>query len=329
MAVKRFGHYLNADAERADQGVQQHMQPIENLVFSGGGIKGVAHAGAVRAMDRLGALASVRRVAGSSAGALSAMAMACGYTADDMLWLAGLPNFQYFKDDSLGIVRDLYRLFTSYGIYKGEALERYIAMIPVQTGLSPDITFADLRRLAAEPSSSRAYRELSVPAVNLTTQRLVVFDADSSPNMPVAEAVRMSASLPLFWPSVVRKGQHMVDAGLLCNCPVHLFDSREPCGKRIPNPGTMGVFLGTSPQGNPCPVEIKDLMTYLLALVELLTEHANRAHVKAIDWARMAFVDCGSIRATDFSLDEGERRRLVDAGDLAMSRALESRSREA
>jgi len=305
------------------------MQPIENLVFSGGGIKGVAHAGAVRALDRFGCLASIRRVAGSSAGALSAMALACGYTADDMLWLAGLPNFQYFKDDSLGIVRDLYRLFTVYGIYKGEALERYIAMIPVQTGLSPDVTFADLRRLASDPSAGRTFRELSVPAVNLTTQRLVVFDADGAPDMRVAEAVRMSASLPLFWPSVVLKGEHMVDAGLLCNCPVHLFDYKAPSGERIPNPGTLGVFLGPSPQGNPCPVEIKDLMTYLLALVELLTEHANRAHVKAIDWARMAFVDCGSVRATDFSLDDDERRRLVDAGDLAMSGALEARSREA
>ena len=49
---------------------------IETLVLSGGGMKGVASLGAVSALRRAGALRHVKRVVGTSAGALVAAALA-------------------------------------------------------------------------------------------------------------------------------------------------------------------------------------------------------------------------------------------------------------
>lgn len=58
------------------QGSQDH--PPENLVFQGGGAKGIAYVGALEALEKRHALSHVKRVAGTSAGAITASLFACG-----------------------------------------------------------------------------------------------------------------------------------------------------------------------------------------------------------------------------------------------------------
>lgn len=45
--------------------------PFENLVFEGGGVKGLAFCGALKILEQKGIMANVKRLAGSSAGAIS------------------------------------------------------------------------------------------------------------------------------------------------------------------------------------------------------------------------------------------------------------------
>ena len=47
------------------------MSQFRNLVFEGGGVKGIAYAGAVAVLEDKGILPGIRRVAGTSAGAIS------------------------------------------------------------------------------------------------------------------------------------------------------------------------------------------------------------------------------------------------------------------
>ncbi|MET1113509.1 MAG: patatin-like phospholipase family protein, partial [Comamonas sp.] len=54
---------------------------IENLVLSGGGAKGMANAPALRALENLGLLEQVKKVVGSSVGAMTAVLLACGMSA--------------------------------------------------------------------------------------------------------------------------------------------------------------------------------------------------------------------------------------------------------
>lgn len=55
--------------------------PIRTLVLSGGGAKGAAYSGVVRALEKQGALAGIRDVYGASAGAISAALIASGIDA--------------------------------------------------------------------------------------------------------------------------------------------------------------------------------------------------------------------------------------------------------
>ncbi len=61
--------------------------PIENLVFEGGGAKGVVYVGAIQALEDNHVLGEVKRVGGSSAGSITAMLLAVGYTSDEIKYI--------------------------------------------------------------------------------------------------------------------------------------------------------------------------------------------------------------------------------------------------
>lgn len=56
--------------------------PLTSLVLSGGGAKGAAYPGAIKALEQQGKLAEVRTLSGSSAGAITASLLAAGMNAD-------------------------------------------------------------------------------------------------------------------------------------------------------------------------------------------------------------------------------------------------------
>ena len=97
---------------------QTHKYHFKNLVFEGGGVKGIAYVGALEVLEREGILKNIERVAGTSAGAMVAVLVALGYTPkeiSDILWDI---NFKNFMDSSWGIVRDINRLIKDYGSSK-------------------------------------------------------------------------------------------------------------------------------------------------------------------------------------------------------------------
>jgi NTE family protein len=54
------------------------MSQFRNLVFEGGGVKGIAYAGAIEVLEKESILSDIKRVAGTSAGAITAALLASG-----------------------------------------------------------------------------------------------------------------------------------------------------------------------------------------------------------------------------------------------------------
>ena len=93
---------------------------FKNLVFEGGGVKGIAYVGALKKLEEEDILQNIERVAGTSAGAMVAVLIGLGYTAEELRTILWDINFQNFLDDSWGFVRDTKRLLYDYGWYKGD-----------------------------------------------------------------------------------------------------------------------------------------------------------------------------------------------------------------
>ena len=71
---------------------------LKNLVFEGGGVKGIAFVGALQQLYKHNLLTNIVNVAGTSAGSGVATLFACGYNTDELknrinkktLWRWGL-----------------------------------------------------------------------------------------------------------------------------------------------------------------------------------------------------------------------------------------------
>jgi NTE family protein len=309
---------------------------IKNLVFQGGGVKGIAYAGAIRELDKHGVLGGVVNVAGASAGAITAALLAAGVTVDELEAILTSTDFKSFMDGRGWVVGDAYRLFEHYGMYKGDAFEKWLqAQIGhiterVTGHAQPLVTFAGLRALAAQHPGVN--RELYVVTTNLTRQVPEIFSAHTHPDLPVVKAVRMSMSIPLFFEAVQLNGDVYVDGGVSWNYPIDLFDGvrRRPIIGRLPidlpsvHRGTLGFSLGTKEQiesekhgWQPLAVPITGIDTYIKALFSFLLDTATRLHLDAAAIPRTVFIDDAGIPTTDFEITPDQMKTLVDNGASA------------
>ena len=84
---------------------------ILNLVFQGGGIKGLAYIGALEALERNVDFRTIQRVGGTSAGAINALGVGLGYTVTELKGILEEFDFKLlmdgkFRDRLLDLMRD-------------------------------------------------------------------------------------------------------------------------------------------------------------------------------------------------------------------------------
>ena len=200
---------------------------FKNLVFEGGGVKGIAYVGALEVLDQEGILKDIERVAGTSAGAMVAVLIGLGYSAEetkDILWKI---KFRNFLDKSWGLIRNTERLVDDYGWYKGEFFRNLMAeYIQAKTG-DGEITFKDIEKMKKE---GKPFRDIYLIGADLSTGYSKVFSASTTPDVKVADAARISMSIPLVFAAVkgLNGDDHIyVDGGLLENYAIKVFDRKD------------------------------------------------------------------------------------------------------
>jgi NTE family protein len=316
--------------------------PFRNLVFEGGGVKGIAYAGALEVLEKRKILKDIVRVGGASAGAINAVLMALGYTRQEMLDVLLELDFRKFLDDSWGLLPDVKRLLREYGWFKGDFFEEWIRRQITKKGQPADVTFAQLK--------ASGHRGLYLIGTNLSTGYEEVFSAERTPRMRVSKAVRMSMSIPLFFAAVLsRRGDVYVDGGVLDNYPVKLFDrqryvasaersshvrrtdyykkvNRRKEVRRNPyvyNMQTLGFRLDTAEEiavfrreKPPAHQEIDQLFEYTWALIKTLLNAQNNQHLHSDDWHRTVYINTLDVKTTDFGIKKKDKERLIEQGKV-------------
>ncbi|MBS7778822.1 patatin-like phospholipase family protein [Acidovorax sp. CCYZU-2555] len=215
--------------------------PIENLVLRGGGAKGIGNPPALRALENLGKLSELKKIVGTSAGAMTAVCLASGMSArsfqklsNDTGMLSLLSSPSDFKERypqvKLGMI--------GFGAGKAlETLDRASASSVtdylrgnwedvVATSQWSNLGTADQERLvslrdqdfAKSPRTGQMitfhdlhlmhqlaparFKELVLTGYNNDQKQGTFFSAATHPNMPVALAGRISMSIPMFFKAV-------------------------------------------------------------------------------------------------------------------------------
>ncbi|MFJ8529179.1 patatin-like phospholipase family protein [Bacillus sp. NPDC094106] len=194
--------------------------PFRNLVFEGGGVKGVAFIGAIRSLNEEKILPEIQRFGGTSAGAITALLLGLSIPFEEIEKIHKEMNFKAFKDDDFLFIRDNIRLFfDGFGIYKGDFFTEWIGKIIEQWTGSKDTTFQQLYE--------KTGKDVFFQGTNVSTHQLRTFSRETTPDGPLVVAVRISMSIPFFFKSVEWDEDYYVDGGVLDNYPIRLFDRKS------------------------------------------------------------------------------------------------------
>jgi len=158
-----------------------------SLVLGGGGARGWAHIGAIRALQEAGL--SIRSIAGCSMGALVGGIHAMGKLPELEAWARRIDRRQIFSLVDIS--------FGGGGLLKGE---RVIAAL---RGLVGEVRIEDLPV------------RFTAVAADIVREREVWIDDGL-----LFEAIRASMSLPLFFTPVDRNGVRLVDGGVFDPVPI-------------------------------------------------------------------------------------------------------------
>jgi NTE family protein len=218
-----------------------------DLVLEGGGVKGIALAGAIAVLMEDGY--EFKRVAGTSAGAIVGALIAAGVGKGELISAMSSLDYREFQDghpwDHLAVGK-MFALPTEHGVYHGDYLRKWLGEQLARHGVRTfaDLPYVDADRAGADPA--HAFR-LVVNVSDITSgclRQLPWHYRDSYQLEPgsqaVVDAVRCSMSIPFFYkPGVIKDGngqEHwIVDGGMLSNFPISLFDAPpgvEPAGRR-------------------------------------------------------------------------------------------------
>lgn len=314
--------------------------PFRNLVFEGGGVKGIAYVGAMSVFEKEGILENIKRIGGTSAGSINAVLFSAGFSNQETLKIMNELDFNDFKDDSWGVLTDMNRLKNEYGWYKGDFFREWIGgLLKKKTG-SSTITFKALQEHTG--------KDLYVYASNLSTKFGEVYSPEHTPRMRVEDAVRRSMSIPLFFRAVRDdRDDVFVDGGAINNYPVKLFDrekyledqalkripgyyeeenkalakkspkssqyiyNKETLGFRLDSAKEIGVFRDGQESQH---VNIENFLDYTMQLIKTILAIQDSQHLHEDDWHRTVYIDTLGVGTTDFDLNESLKKDLVSSG---------------
>lgn len=195
------------------------------IVFSGGGAKGLAHIGVIKALEENNI--PIDYITGTSMGGIIGAMYAAGYSPQEMEAIAVSKDFQ---DWVSGRFQSNYR---HYFRKKPENPSVFSAKIGIGKGFQTTfrsslvndipLNFALLELLAqASANAHDDFDKLFVPF------RCVVSDVFSQQSIPVkegslVEAVRGTMTVPLIYRPIKVGGQYVFDGGLYNNFPVDIM----------------------------------------------------------------------------------------------------------
>lgn len=189
---------------------------ISSLVFGGGGTRCLIYAQALAELQTKGMLGSVRKVWGTSAGALIGTMFALsndGRTVRDALYKC---DFSRFRDIA---IKNILNINETWGLDDGNNLRRMIGeLCNSMRGGGAEMKMSDLPTM-------------NIVVADLSIRETIVINAETYPELPVVDAIRASMSLPLLLrPFVAPSGNIWIDGGLRENFPWRMLSNEEKLG---------------------------------------------------------------------------------------------------
>ncbi len=265
-----------------------------NCVFGGGGIRGMAYIGAIKALEEFGI--ELNSIAGSSVGAVFASFIAAGYSEKEIQ--------EIFFDFNINMFRDLnINLFTNdISISKGEIFldwlrEKIGKKVFAANYKNQQVRFKDIEK------------NLYILTIDINTNTPYIFSKETTPDEEIAMAVRASAGLPGLMKPINFGSNVLVDGDLIKSWPAwKIYDSLNTSDSRL-----LEFRLEGSRDGS----NIKNPMDYLNSIINtiwyLSTENVFNDY-STNDRYDYIVVDAKDLILFDFNINNNVKSDLIDKG---------------
>jgi NTE family protein len=241
-------------------GQRSNHRPRTVLVLGGGGMRGLAHVGVLRAMRTLGI--EYDAIVGTSIGSLIGSMAAGGYSIEKIEALVGgIHKADYFR---LNFLKFLMKGTRARSMYRGDTLREALARILPSTG----------------------FRDLAVPfycnSVRLETGGTVFWGTPGFDDIPLVDAVYSSCALPGVFEPYEHDGYNYMDGGMVDSVPLRFAKTLNP---------DLIIAVDLSVKGNFKTPDYKNRVLTTLyrtfeIVEEVLVEQSLHMHV---DW-RVALI---------------------------------------
>ena len=249
---------------------QKPARPKLGLVLSGGGAKGLAHIGIIRAMEKAGLTPDY--VTGTSMGSIIGGLYSIGYTADEIEQIALSIEWESVLSNEIQLDEITFEEKAYYG--------RYIAELPldgIKIGLPRGLIEGQqlselLSRLTRSVHDIEDFNELPIPfacvATDIATGEPVLLNKGS-----FTESIRASMSIPTVFTPVEIDGRLLVDGGLVRNFPV---EEVKAMGADI----VIGVFVSSDLNSKE---ELNNLISVLTQSAFVTSAFDSRRQKEMVD----------------------------------------------
>lgn len=266
-------------------------------IFAGGGVRGTAYIGALKALDELNI--NLTGYASSSVGAIVASLIAVGYNYEELKELLLSVNYQHFKDLYIPFGKD-------FGFFKGDGvyywlkknIEKKFYENKDSELVKSSVTFRDIDK------------DLIIIATDVSNGDFKEFSRVKTPDIEIAHAVRASVSIPGFFKPVWENDKCLVDGDIINNFPVWK-DSSDIIAN------TNSKILEFRLEGSEKPKEISNFLDYFSAILEtsynISTDILETKYGKN-DQFDIIRIDAGKIKIIDFNISNDDKEELIVSG---------------
>jgi|TARA_B110001469_G_C9643155_1_gene324042 NTE family protein len=200
---------------------------IENLVFSGAGVKIYTFIGFIKALDELNILKNVKSFIGTSSGSIIAALCVLDFKYKDIEDILLKINVSTLKSID---TENIMNFFNNYGLDYGKNFSRLFKIVLQRKVNNENITFKEMYDLT--------HKRLIVTATCVNTMEIEYFDHINTPDIPVLTAILMSISIPFIFNPVIVDKKFYVDGGFIRHYPIDFFENEKE--------KTLGVLVSNS-----------------------------------------------------------------------------------
>jgi len=232
----------------------------DTICMSGGGVKGFAFIGALDYLNKkkIINIDNIKNWVGTSIGSILAYAFVCGFSITEMENF--IIEFDFTKTNP-DISID--NIFISHGISDGKRAEFILRSFIQHKFNIDDITFLELYKLTQ--------KNLLIIGTNFTHACEEVFSHNTTPDMSVVTAVRISMSIPVFFTPVLYNNCYYVDGSITNNFPINHCDKYT----------TIGLYIRNN--NDTCNNEITSIVSIIIGCMNIISDTINHKDINMCD----------------------------------------------